>query len=465
MPDDPPPHPERPPARLSPYAALASTNYRFFAGGFLLSSCGLQMHATALGWEIYELTHDPFYLGLAGLARALPVILLALPAGHIIDHLSRRRVLVATQAAMGVAIAILAFASGTIEDKSLRLWTIYAMLVLVGAARSFNGPSRASLLPLIVRPTDFSNAVTWNSGIFQLSATVGPVLAGLMLARAGEAWPVYACSAAGCFLFAVFASNIRPIGDDASPGRFSLRSMTAGAGHVWREKTILGTITLDLFAVLLGGATALMPVYAKDILRVGPEGLGMLRAAPYVGAFVMALVLAHRPPFTKSGRALFLSVAGFGACTILFGFCGEFPKVLAFPVALGALAVAGALDNISVVIRHILVQVRTPNHLRGRVSSVNSVFIESSNEIGAFESGLVAKFFGPVVSVVSGGIGTLVVVGAIAAAFPALRRLGRLELGAPHDPAPGEAPVAPAPPPTASPAQRTRSRPGSAAPR
>jgi MFS family permease len=434
MPDEPsePPSDASPePRRARPYAALGSRNYRLFGTGFLLSSCGLQMLATALGWEIYELTGDPFHLGLAGLARALPVIVLALPAGHVIDHLSRRRVLVATQVAMGTAVAVLAACSALIDTPTLRVWTIYAMLVVLGAARSFNGPSRASLLPLIVPPGDFPNAVTWNSGIFQLSATLGPLLAGVMIARSGEAWPVYASAAAACFVFAVLASALRPTGDGAAVGRFSFTSMTAGVGHVWREKTILGTLTLDLFAVLLGGATALLPVYAKDILQVDALGLGALRAAPYVGAFVMALVIAHRPPFRKAGRALLLSVAGFGVCIIAFGFCGVFPWGVGFLVALAALGLAGAFDNISVVVRHVLVQVRTPNHLRGRVSSVNSVFIESSNELGAFESGLVAKFFGPVVSVVSGGIGTLAVVAIIAATFPALRRLGKLELADP----------------------------------
>ncbi|GJQ29221.1 MAG: MFS transporter [Phycisphaerae bacterium] len=411
-----------------PYAALQSPNYRRFASGYVLSACGLQMLGTAIGWEIYEQTGSAMDLGWAGLARALPVILLALPAGHLIDHLSRQRVLVATQAAMGVAAGVLSLASALIDDKTLHVASIFTMLFVMGCARSFNGPSRASLLPEIIPPQDFHNAVTWNSGIFQFSSTVGPIVAGMMIAWTKTAWPVYVVCAATCLAFSLAASTLKPHVEHRARGALSLRGVTAGAGHVWREKTILGTITLDLFAVLLGGATALMPVYAKDILKVGPEGLGLLRASPYVGAFVMALVLAHLPPFKKAGRTLLLSVAGFGVCTILFGYCGWFPEGVGFVVALGALFAAGALDNISVVVRHVLVQVRTPPTLRGRVSSVNSVFIESSNELGAFESGLVAKFFGPVVSVVSGGIGTLVVVAAIAMAFPGLRRLEKLEL-------------------------------------
>lgn len=411
-----------------PYAALKSPNYRRFALGYVLSACGLQMLGTAVGWEIYERTGDALHLGYAGLARALPVLVLALPAGHLIDRLSRKRVLVMTQIGMGVAAAVLAAASYTVPMEDARgVWAMYVALVLMGCARSFNGPSRSSLLPAIVGPRDFHNAVTWNSGIFQLSSTVGPILAGLMIAWWGGAWPVYLACAVTCFVFAVTASALRPRARAPLPagGR---GSMLSGASHVWREKTILGTITLDLFAVLLGGATALLPVYAKDILKVGPEGLGLLRASPYVGSFVMAIVLAHRPPFKRAGRTLLLSVAGFGACTIVFGFCGEFGRAAGFAVALASLGVAGAMDSISVVVRHVLVQVRTPDHLRGRVSAVNSVFIESSNELGAFESGLVARFFGPVFSVVSGGIGTLVVVGAVALALPQLRRLGRLEL-------------------------------------
>ncbi len=325
-----------------------------------------------------------------------------------------------------LAAAALAVVSAQVGDKSAHVWSMYAMLVVMGSARSFNGPSRASLLPMIVEPDDFHNAVTWNSGIFQLSATLGPVLAGVLIGRFHAAWPVYAFCSAFCIIFALSATMLRPRHADIPSGGISLRSMTAGVSHVRREKTILATLTLDLFAVLLGGATALLPVYAKDILKVGPEGLGVLRSASYVGALVMALVLAHRPPFRKAGRALLVSVCGFGVCTIAFGFCGYFPASFGFPVAFVSLFAAGALDNISVVVRHVLVQVRTPNHLRGRVSSVNSVFIESSNELGAFESGLVAKFFGPVVSVVSGGIGTLVVVAVIAVLFPQLRKLGAL---------------------------------------
>jgi len=401
--------------RHDPYLALRNPNYRFFALGFLVSSTGLQMLATGLAWEIYQRTQDALMLGYIGLARAIPVLLLALPAGQAADLFNRKLVLFGTQAAFTLLCALLAIASAT----GAALWITHALLVLMGCARSFNGPSRNALLPLLVADGEFHNAVTWNSGVFQLSATGGPLLAGGLIGVCGVAWPVYAVTAAGCAIAAVSALLLRPRAQQRGDGRFTLGSMTAGAGHLLREQTVLAAITLDLFAVLLGGATALMPVYAQ-MLSVGAVGLGALKAAPYVGALLMALLLAHRPPFRRAGWSLLLSVAGFGAATIAFGMSHD------FLLSLSMLLLLGGLDNISVVIRHVLVQVRTPDALRGRVSAVNSVFIESSNELGAFESGLVAKVFGPVVSVVSGGIGTILVVAGIAWLWPEVRRLGRL---------------------------------------
>jgi hypothetical protein len=252
--------------------------------------------------------------------------------------------------------------------------------------------------------------------------------------HAGAAWPVYLVTALSCLWFAVQCGFIRPYARAEAPVQRAggiwakvrpgvlLPGMLEGARHVWREKTVFGALALDLMAVLLGGATALMPVYAKDILHVGPVGLGALKASPYVGALAMAFAMAHRPPMARAGRALLWSVAGFGVCTVVFGVSRS------FGLSLAALVVLGALDNVSVVVRHVLVAVRTPDRLRGRVSAVNSVFIESSNELGGFESGLVAKLFGPVASVVSGGIGTVVVVVLMAWWLPELRRLGRLEM-------------------------------------
>ncbi len=429
-----------------PYAALREPNYRFFAGGWVLASMGLQMQGTALAWEVYDRTHDPLALGYVSLSRALPVLVLALPAGQIVDLLDRKKILIFTQIAFALASILLTL--GSANQLSI-LW-IYVLVALTGCARVFNGPSRSSLLPQIIRPEHFHNAVTWNSGVFQLSAMLGPLAAGGLIARSasmgmgkdaagvahGVAWPIYAIAGLSCLWFAAACSFVRPYADlttrvqsDSSPSLLQairpsvlLPGMLEGAKHVWNEKSVFGALALDLLAVILGGATALMPVYAKDILHVGPVGLGALKAAPFVGAFVIALILAHRKPFERAGRDLLLCVAGFGACTIAFGFSTSFILSIALLITLGA------LDGVSVVIRHVLVSVRTPDHLRGRVSAVNSVFIESSNELGGFESGLVARLLTPLISVVAGGIGTVIVVGIMALWLPQLRRLGRLEL-------------------------------------
>ncbi|QOI99418.1 MAG: MFS transporter [Phycisphaeraceae bacterium] len=413
--------------RHDAYAALRHANYRLFASGFLCSSTGLQMMGMALGWEVYERTGDALMLGLVGLARALPVVVAALPAGHVIDRVDRRRVLIGTQGAFAVAAGLLALASWL----GASVWVLIGLVSLAGVARTFNGPVRSSLLPDIVPGRDFANAVTWNSGVFQLSAMAGPLLAGVVIAWSGSAWVVYALTAGLCGVFAVTGVFIRPHTTRvASEVRERLgEGVRRGLRHVWREKTILSVITLDLFAVLFGGATALLPIYAKDILEVGPVGLGWLRASPFLGALVMALWLAHRPIRRGAGPLMLWSVAGFGACTVVFGLSRE------VWLSVGALVALGALDSVSVVIRHVLVQARTPRSLRGRVSSVNSVFIECSNELGAFESGAVAKAFagtlgvagGAVVSVVSGGVGTMLVVACVAAAWPQIRRLDRLD--------------------------------------
>jgi MFS family permease len=393
------------------------SNFRLFAGGMLGSTFGLQMLGTGIAWELYERTSDAMVLGYTGLARALPVILLAIPAGVVVDRFDRRYVLAVGQLAFAVTTLMLAWASATHQP----VWLMIALLSLTGFARVFAGPARATLLPSIVPRNTFENAVTWASGIFQFSAMAGPILAGFIIRQAEAAWPVYVCTAVGTLGFAVAPLFMHPI-DGAVHNKepISFGSMTAGFRHVWNEKTVLSTITLDLFAVLFGGATAMLPIYAKDILHVDAVGLGMLKAAPYFGALIMAVVLANRPRFKRAGASLLWAVAGFGAATIVFGLSKN------LGLSIFALAIAGAVDNISVVIRHVLVQVRTPKEVRGRVSAVNTIFIESSNEIGAFESGLVAKFFGPVFSVVSGGIATLIVVACVARFVPELRRLGEL---------------------------------------
>lgn len=376
----------------------------------------MQMLATVVLWDLWKQTEDALVLGIAGLARALPVIALALVAGHVSDTFSRKRILIITQLAFVGIAACFAWASW--QNAGPTVW--YALLALSGCVRSFNGPSRHSLVPLLVPANMLESAIAWNSGIFQFCAVSGPVIAGALLQWELESWQVLTVSALLLLLATAFAMRLDPTEPPPQRRAMTLRAMLAGMSHIRRERTILAALTLDMFGVLLGGATALLPIYADEILHGGPALLGVLKAAPYLGALVMAIWLAVRPTMQHAGRSLLLSVALFGVTMIIFG-------VSTAPwLSMVMLFLSGAFDNISVVIRHTLVQTRTPNELRGRVSAINSLFIECSNEVGAFESGLVARLLGPVFSVVSGGVGTLLVVGATALVFPEVRRLQRL---------------------------------------
>jgi MFS family permease len=405
-----------------PYAALRLPDYRRFALGWTIATTGLRMQAVAVMWEIYTRTHSPMALGYVGLSQALPVVALALLGGHTADVHDRKRIVLVTQLAFllcSTALALLSFFGSPV-------WTIYLCLTAASAARAFNSPARASLLPQIVPAGIFQNAVAWNSSFFQISAIGGPILAGAMLSWAGAAWPVCAIAAMGALTFAATITGVAPHPVPAAAEPRSLRTMLAGLSFLRQEKTVLAAITLDLFAVLLGGATSLLPVFAKDILKseplIGSEAvrLGLLNAAPFIGALLTAQVLARRGPLRHAGPTFLLSVAGFGVATIAFGLSTNFR----FSFIL--LVILGGLDGISVVIRHVLVQMRTPDAVRGRVSAVNSVFIESSNELGGFESGLVADLFGAVTSVIAGGVGTILVVIGIAALWPPIRRLRRI---------------------------------------
>ncbi len=393
--------------------AVRERNYAIFAVGFAFSGFGLQMLTTVILWDLWLRTHDALVLGMAGLARALPVVALALVSGHVADRHSRKRIIALTQFGFVGVCACFALASA----MQAPIWIWYALLVASGCVRSFNGPSRSSLLPLLVRPENFENAVTWNSGIFQAAAVLGPVTAGALLGLGVESWVIFLICGALIGVMGVLALQLHPREEARANATLTLRSLFAGMSHIYKERAILATLSLDLFGVLLGGATALLPIYADEILGGGPMLLGWLKASPYIGAFLMAVWIAARPRMRYAGPVLLLCVGVFGACMIVFGLSTS------IWISLVALFISGAVDNVSVIIRHTLVQTRTPNELRGRVSAVNSLFIECSNELGAFESGLVAKFFGPVISVVSGGIGTLIVVGSIAGLFPELRRL------------------------------------------
>jgi MFS family permease len=437
-----------------PYVALQFRDYRLYAIGYVISVIGQQMLGVAVGWELYERTHSAMALGLVGLVQALPIIVLALPAGHTADVVDRKRLVLITQVLVALgSIGLVAVSFGyrvipmigplrqanvmlrsvssafgetgaRFDDAGVPL--IYWLLFLIGVARAFNDPARAALLPRIVPAWAFANAVTWNSSAFQVASMTGPALGGLLLGLGAEQpysfAVVYLADASCALLMAVLILPIAGRGPSQGGDEpLTFRTLAAGLRFVWETKIILATITLDLFAVLFGGAVALLPVFAAEILHVGATGLGWLRAAPSMGAFLMALVLAHLPPMRRAGKTLLWAVAGFGMATIVFGLSRS------FWLSLAMLMLAGALDNISVVVRHTLVQMLTPDAMRGRVSAVNNVFIGSSNELGALESGLTAAAFGPVLSVVGGGIGTILVVLAVAWIWPQVRQLGPLD--------------------------------------
>ncbi len=395
------------------------------------------MLQVALGWELYERTRSALALGLVGLATAIPVILLALPAGHLADRVDRKKILIWAQVVFvlgSLGLAALSYGRGPIP-------VIYGVLLIHGVAQAYNNPARSALLPRLVPEHAFGNAVTWSSSAFQTSAVVGPAIGGIVIAVSGQAAAAYLIDA---ILTTVYLGMLLAIRADTSmrasngaapseadvgatvapikrPERMTLQSLAAGLRFVRDTKVILAALTLDLFAVLLGGATALLPIFAKDILHVGPEGLGWLRAAPAIGSLLVMVAIAHRPPMQRAGWTLILAVTGFGMATVVFGLSRS------FGLSMAMLFILGGLDGISMIIRGVLVQMRTPDEMRGRVSAVNSVFIDMSNELGSFESGALAAAVGPVPAVVGGGIGTIVVVIAVAVAWPELRKLGPLQ--------------------------------------
>lgn len=374
------------------------------------------MLSVAVGWELYLRTGSALALGLIGLVQVLPVVLLSLPAGNVADQINRRHVMIGAQAL--ILVGVLGLAALSALGGPLPLF--YGCLLIIGVGSAFRSPAASALISQTVPSALYANAATWNSSVMQLAAVLGPSLAGLAIAIAGRSTPVYVLDAAAGLSYALLIALIR-VARVARPSSVSrLRMVGEGLSFVARTKVILGAMTLDMFGVLLGGATTLMPIYARDILRVGPQGLGWLDAAPSVGAIVMAVVLAHLPPLKRAGATLLLAVVSFGAVTIVFGLSTS------FVLSLAMLALLGAFDNVSMVIRHTLLLVRTPDELRGRVSAVNNIFIGASNQLGGFESGLAAALFTPVIAVVGGGAGTIVVVLLIALVFPELRRFGGL---------------------------------------
>jgi MFS family permease len=403
--------------RNDPYASLRHRDYRWFAIASLVVSVGYNMQSMAVGWELYARTGSLMALGWVGFVQFVPIVGLSLPAGHLADRLDRRRVLAG-------AHALSAFASAGLAALSLArgpVWLIYLCLFVAGVARALSGPAAASLLPLLVPRAAFANAVTWKSSGFHLASVIGPAAGGALIAAFHSAAPVYLIKTALTLVFVAVVVALKPRRPQRPEEAITLNSLLAGLRFVLGAKLILAAITLDMFAVLLGGATALLPAYAEDILEVGPTGLGWLRAAPALGAFVMGVAIAYLPPMRRAGRTLLWVVAGFGAVTILFGVSQW------FWLSLLALFAAGALDQVSVVVRHTLVQLRTPDELRGRVSAVNGVFISCSNELGGFRAGSVAALAGPVFSVVSGGVATILVVVAVARLWPQIARLRSLQ--------------------------------------
>src|SRR6204780_4577002 len=386
-----------------------------FARFFVVAS--LEMQSVAVGWQIYELTHSTFALGLVGLCQFLPGILLFLVSGHVADRFNRRNLLILCYVGFATCSGLLLFSTHR-GEPSVR--PIYAVLVLLGVVRSFNGPVSRALLPQLVPEEHFPNAVAWHSTIFQAATILGPSIGGLVYAAFRGASAVYATAVASAVVAVICTTMVRLNVGARVREPINLSSVLAGLRYIWQRKVVLGSISLDLFAMLLGGAVALLPVYAREILHTGPWGLGLLRAAPGVGAAIMAVMLAHWPLRGRSGPTLLWAVAGFGIFTILFGVSRS------LTLSLIALLLLGASDMISVIIRATLTQLATPDEMRGRVTAVDMIFIGTSNEFGQFESGVTAQWFGTVPAVVLGGIGTLVVIALWAWLFPELRHAGEL---------------------------------------
>ncbi len=388
----------------------------FLATRFLADVAAL-VQSVAVGWQVYAIARTPLALGLVGLVQFVPMFLLTLPAGEIADRFSARRVLAASLLLEAVCSALLL---GLTFARGRGVAPFYAVLLLFGCARAFSAPSRQSLLPFLVSRERLPQTIAWNSSVAAIAVIGGPAIGGFVYALAPAA--AYAICCAG-FLAAALGTALlrgraRPPHDSALPG--PVERVKEGIRFVRARPVVLGAISLDLFAVLLGGATALLPVFARDILKVGPIGLGVLRSAPAAGAFAMALLIARHPVRRNTGRMMFGSVAVFGLATMLFGLSKQ------FYVSLAALAVLGASDQISVYIRSNLVQLATPDVMRGRVSAVNMLFIGASNELGGFESGVTAALFGTVPAVVLGGAGTLLVAAIWMKLFPSLRDVDRL---------------------------------------
>jgi MFS family permease len=403
-------------------AAFQFSGFRLYQiARFCIVFC-TEMQSVAVGWQVYEITKRPVDLGLTGLAQFLPGIFLFLVAGHVTDRFDRQKLLTLCYVAFALSSALLLFV--TLNEEMLHragsVKPIFAILCLVGAVRSFSMPASRALLPQLVPEEQFQNAVAWNSSIFQGATILGPALGGVLYAAFRGPLPVYATAMMAGLVAVATTLRIETRSKPRAREPFSLKTVFAGFHYIWAHKLIFGSISLDLFAVLLGGAVALLPVYAKEILLTGPWGLGLLRSAPGFGAATMALLLAYQPIRRRAGATMLWCVAGFGVFTIVFGYSRS------LPLSMISLVFVGAADMVSVVVRGVLIQVETPDEMRGRVNAVDMIFIGASNELGEFESGLAAQWLGTVPAVVLGGIGTIVVTVLWAWLFPELRNADKL---------------------------------------
>lgn len=436
------------PAAQSPrrgLEAFASRDFRRYQLARSAVILGAEAQSVAVAWQVYSITHRALDLGYTGLALFLPGLLFLLPAGHVADRFDRRHIiLVCYGLQVFCTLGLLFFACNSVRS----VYPIYAVLFLIGMGRAFSGPASSALIPHLVPEKHFVNAVTWGGAIFQFSNTTGPALGGLLFTlplarfvpdtRLEGAGIVYLFSLATLFLFLALIASLHVRLGRMEHRAASLQVVLAGFKYVWSMPLLLGAFSLDLFVVLLGGSVALMPIFASDILHTGPRGLGILRAAPAIGALIMSLVMARFPIKRGAGKRLFTCVAIFGAATVVFGLSRS------LWLSLAALAASGAADMISVIIRGSLLQLSTPPQMRGRVSAVNSLFIGASNELGEFESGLTAQWWGAVRATMLGGLGALAAAGVWSMLFPDLRKADELTAEALR---PRPAPVAEGPDP------------------
>ena len=404
-----------------PYAALRYKEFNVFLLLRFVMVFGWSMQFIVIEWEVYSLTKSALSLGIVGLMEVVPAISMALFAGHIVDQNEKKGLLL--KCILGFFVISFGlflltwpqFNSG--YSSQFILYSIYFLVFLGGLVRAFLGPTIFSLLSLIVPKNAYSNAATWSSSVWQISSVLGPAVAGFSITLIGVHWSM--CSVLGCSVLALIALSQISTKPILNPkiGEPIMQSLKEGVKFVYNNKTILGALTLDMTAVLFGGAVALLPIYAQDILKVGPEGFGVLRAAPALGAFIIMFISAYVPLNKNAGMKLLFSIFAFGICIIVFGIS------TLFWLSVIALFLSGVVDGISVVIRQTILQLKTPDHMRGRVAAVNSIFVGSSNELGAFESGLTAKLMGTVTSVVFGGTMTLIIVAFTGFASPTFRKL------------------------------------------